>query len=100
MLALAIRKAGADQRALQRLALAHADAAVVEERAVALAGGENFVAQRIVDHSVDQIAVIAKTDRHAEVRKTAQVIVRAVERVDDPDLVGLAFLTGFLGEYA
>ena len=87
-----------EQCADQVFAFAHAHAAIVEERAVAFAGGEQFVAQRIVDHAVHRIAVIEKSDRNAEMRKAAQIIVRAVERIDDPHLVGFAGRAGFFAE--
>ena len=95
---LARRESGAQDRAGKALAIAHAHAPVVEKGAVALARGEQLVAQRIVDHAVDEVAMIHETDRHREMRKAAQVVVRAVERIDDPDLVGFSGLAGFLAE--
>ncbi len=96
---MTIGKAGAEQGTGQRFTLRHAHATIVDEGAITLARGEQLVAQRIVDHGMQQVAVVDKTDRNAEVRKTVQVVVRAVERIDDPDLVlRLAAGAGFLAE--
>ena len=95
---LAERDPGADQRFLQPQALGDADAAVVEEGAASLGGGEQLVLHRIVDHRVRQAAAVLHADRDAILRKAVDEVGGAVERIDDPDVFGLAFgAPGFLG---
>jgi len=54
----AIRETGADQCVGQAVATADADAAVIEERAAAFAGGKEFVAVRVVDDAVRELAIL------------------------------------------
>ena len=61
---------------------------VIEERALAALGGEQFVGDRIVDHPGDHRALALEPDRNAELRNAVQEIGRTVERIDDPG-VGL-----------
>src|SRR5690606_2333254 len=98
MRALAERETGREQGAFEAGACGHADAPVVEERAVSAARGEQFVAQRVVDDRVDRVAMLDEADRYAKMRDSTQVIVRAVERVDDPGALALAARPAFLGE--
>ncbi|GAE55469.1 hypothetical protein XPR_2104 [Xanthomonas arboricola pv. pruni MAFF 301420] len=73
-----------DHRAFQVLAFGDADAAVVEHRAGAAAGGEQLVAQRVEDHRVGGLAVFHQRDRYAVMREAAQIVAGAVQRIDDP----------------
>ena len=66
-----------------------ADAAVVEERAAAARGGEQVVAHRVVDHALRDHALVRQRDRHAILRKAVQEVGRAVERIDDPHVLGV-----------
>jgi hypothetical protein len=65
-------------------ALADADAAVVQEGAAALAGGEHLVAQRVIDHRLIDLALVGEGNRDGVLREAVDEIGRAVERVDDP----------------
>jgi len=49
---IVVWEAGADQRVLQLVAPAHADAAIVEEGAAPAAGGVEVVAHRVIDHGL------------------------------------------------
>ena len=55
----AIRKTRADQRLLDRRALAHADAAAVELCALAAAGREDLLPQRVVDDAMLELVLCA-----------------------------------------
>ncbi len=65
----AIREARCDQRLLQVRALADANAPPVELRALAAARREDFLAHRIVDDAVLELAFARDADRHREVRE-------------------------------
>src|SRR5690606_15049640 len=78
---------------------AGADAAVIQIGTIAPACREQLIAQRVVDDAMHRFAVFEHADRNAEMRKAAQVVVGAVEWVDDPDVLALALGTGFLGEH-
>src|SRR5665213_2732189 len=98
MAALAEWKAGREQRAAKAIALADADAAVVQIRSIPFVGGEKLIAQRIVDDAERWLAVFEQTDRHAEKRKDKQIVISAIERIDDPDIARFAGCTRFLGK--
>lgn len=66
MVAHTVREAGADQCAGQVLALGYANAAVVEVGAIALARGEQFIAQGIENHAVYGLALVEQRDGYAE----------------------------------
>src|SRR5690606_15754103 len=82
--AFARREAGDEHRPGKVLAFGDADAALVERRAAAAAGGEQLVAERIEDDAVDRLAILDQRDRYAPMRPAVQVIAGAVERVDYP----------------
>ena len=98
MRALPERKAGGDQRAIEVLAPGHAQAAIVHECAIALARGIQLVAQRVEHHRMYRNTLVEQRDGYAEMRNAAQVIVGAIERVDDPGQRALAGGTAFLAE--
>ena len=84
--------AAADQGFGQALACRHAQAAVVHEGAAALFGGVKFVPCRVEDHAGDDLPVALQRDRDGEDRDAVQEVGRAVERIDDPAMLGvLAF---------
>ena len=88
----------ADQRLLERRALADANAAAVELRALAAARREDLLPQRIVDDAVLELAFARDADRHGKLREAVQIVRRAVERIDDPLVFVLAGRAAFLGE--
>src|SRR6185436_19207737 len=94
----AVRKTRADQRLLQRRALADANAAPVELRALAAARREDLLPQRIVDDAVLELAVARNADRDRELRKAVQIVRRAVEWIDDPLILVVARGAALLGE--
>src|SRR4029079_889995 len=77
-------KAGAEQRILELVGAAHADAPVVEESARAPRGREELVAVRIVDHGLARLAFVEQADRDAVLWKAMQEIRGAVQGIDDP----------------
>ena len=91
-------KPGRDQRLLQRRALADANAAAVELRALAAARREDLLPQRIVDDAVLELAFARDADRDRKLREAVQVVRRAVERIDDPLVLVLAGRAALLGE--
>ena len=99
--AVAERKARADEAVAQMRAPRHADPVIVEERAAPARRREEVVAARIVDHRLRDLAPVREGDRHAVLRKAVQEVGRAVERIDDPDVLGRrvgALRRAFLGE--
>src|SRR3954470_7123990 len=83
------RKAGADERIAEARQGGDADAAVIEEGTAALGGGEKLVARRVVDHRMRKGAAVPDADRHAVLRKAMDEVGRAVERIDDPEVLGV-----------
>ena len=63
---------------------------VVDEGAGALLGPEHLVADRLVDHAGDDLAVALERDRDGEERQAVQEIGGAVERIDDPAMAPVA----------
>ena len=97
-----MRQRAAHDRVGEPLARRDADAAVVEERALAALGGEELVIGRIVDQPRDDLAVALERDRDREMRDAVQEVGGAVERIDDPGvgLVGALVRAAFLAEEA
>ncbi len=87
--ALARRETGRQHRAGQLLALRDADAVVVEHGAAALAGGEQLVAVRVVDHGLGQLATLHERDGDAVLREIVQKVGCAIKRIDDPDILSI-----------
>jgi hypothetical protein len=83
------RKAGGHQALAQLGALGDADAPVVHVGAAALGGGEEVVAARVVDDRLLDLAAHRQRDGHAVDREAVDEIGGAVERIDDPDVVGI-----------
>ena len=91
---IAVRKTGADQRALQFVALGNPDAPFVQEGATTTHGGIEIVAHRIVDHRDGKLPPIHQRNRNAILRKAVQKIGGAVERINDPLIFGIARRSG------
>ena len=72
--------------------------AAVELRALAAAGRENLLPQRVVNDAVLELALASDADRHGELREAVQVVRRSVERIDDPLILVVAGRAAFLGE--
>ena len=66
-----------------------AHAAVVQERAAATAGGEQFVARRVIDDRLRDLAALGQRDRHGVVGQAVDEVGGAVQRIDDPLELGL-----------
>ena len=90
--AVAERKAGADEAVSQMIALRHAHPVVVEIGAAAARRGEEIVAHRIVDHRLRDQSLLREGDRHAVLRESVQEVGGAVERIDDPDVLGVGIV--------
>ncbi|MNE09261.1 hypothetical protein D3C80_1019330 [compost metagenome] len=103
-LAVAEREAGAEQGAFQTLAAADTDALAVDGGAAAAAGGELFLAHRVEDHGVLDAAAVLAGDADGEVRQAVDEVGGAVQRIDDPQVVGAVAgaldQAAFLGEDA
>ncbi len=71
-----------------------------QPRAVAAARMKHLVVLRIADDADLATSVLDVSDRYAVVASAAQKIVRAVDRIDDPDTLGRAgeLRRGFLTE--
>src|SRR5581483_1782285 len=95
-------QAADDDRIDEPGAAGHAQAAVVEEGALAALGGEQLVIGGIVDEAGDDRVLALERDRDAEMRDAVQEIGGAVERVDDQAmrLVGAFVAAAFLAEKA
>jgi hypothetical protein len=74
------------------------DAAIVELRTSAARCGEQFLAHGIVDYPVFDVLLVLDRDRYREMRHAVQEIRRAVQRVDDPQVVVAGLPAAFLGE--
>ena len=79
----------------------HANAPIVEECAAAARRREQVVANRVEDHALRDHAFVRERDGNAVLRKAVEEICGAVERVDDPHMLGRQILVAtraFLGE--
>ncbi|MNT06613.1 hypothetical protein D3C72_1412890 [compost metagenome] len=61
-----------------------AHAAVVQERAAATAGGEEFVARGVIDDRLRHLAALRQRDGHGVVGQAVDEVRRAVQGIDDP----------------
>ena len=84
--------------ALQPTLLTDADASIIQMRAAAARGGEQLLADRIVDHAVLQAAALLTGDGDREHREAVQKVRRAIQRIDDPDGLVLSRAAAFLGQ--
>ena len=73
--------------------------ALVQERAASAACREQLVTRRIVDHRLCDVLTMAQGDRHCVLRKAVDEVRRAIERVDDPRVLGFAARAGLLGQH-
>ena len=94
---LAIGETSADQGVGEAQALGDADAAVVEEGAGALGGGEQLVAVRVEDDGLLDHALARQGDGDRVLGKAVDEVGGAVERVDDPLVLGVGLRAGLAG---
>src|SRR5215467_9947407 len=80
----AMRDAGADHRRRQLRPRRDPDAAIVEEGAFALLGGECLLICRIEDEPRHELALALERDRDGEDRNAMEKIGGAVERINNP----------------
>ena len=85
-----VGEAGADQAIGQFSTFAHAQATVVEVGAAAAGGGEQFVLRRVVYHRLGQYALVLQGDGYGVLRIAMQEVGGAIERIDNPDVFGVA----------
>src|SRR5690606_25074477 len=85
----ALRKAGTDQCLVEPRPVRYPDPAIVQEGATAAGRGEEFVAVRIVDQALGDHAALGERDRDRVLWHAMDEVGRAVERIDDPDVLGL-----------
>ena len=78
-----------DQAVLELGALAHADAAFVQEGATALGGSEQVVAGGVVNHRLLDLALDGERNAHAVHGEAVDEVGGAVQRVDHPDEIGM-----------
>jgi hypothetical protein len=90
VVALSKRKAGADQRVGHARSLRDAQPLVVEEGAAALRREEEVVPRRVVDDRLLDLVAKGEADRDRVGRQAVDEVGRAVERVDDPDVLAVA----------
>src|ERR1700682_6412071 len=83
-LAVAHRKAGAEQACRERGVLGNSHFLAVERGAFAARGGEQFIVKRIEDHGGEKRIPLGESDRNAEAGIPMGEIRGAVERVDVP----------------
>ena len=100
VVALAEGEARADEGAAHFGVFRDADAAVVEEGAFTLDGGEEFVLGDVVDDRDHGFAAAAKRDRDGVLRNAVNEVGGAVDRIDDPHpfALGVAHETAFFRE--
>src|ERR1700754_493098 len=89
-----MRDTGADNAIVELAARRDANTPIVQKRALAALGGEEFIVHRIVDHGRDDDAVLLQRKRYGELRDAVQEIRRAVERIDDEALRGIGAADG------
>src|ERR1035437_3466222 len=67
----------------------------VKDRAFTGNGGEHFVGDRVIDNADDNLVLVHQGDGCREVGILVQIVYCAVQRVDDPAIVGrFSFFTG------
>src|SRR6266851_767743 len=93
-LEIAKGETGADQRLAELHALGDTDAPLVQVGAAAASRGEQLVIRGIVDHAVRQDAFVLEADRDRVLGEAVNEIGGAVERVDDPGVLGIARVPG------
>ena len=89
-LQIPVGKSGADQGVPEVRALGHANAPVIEKCAAAAAGVEKLVLGHVVDDTVREGLPVHQGDRYRVLRKTMDEIGGAVQRIDDPGVLGRA----------
>jgi hypothetical protein len=73
--------------------------ASVEKGAAAARGREQLVTGRVEDHGLRDQLAMAQRDRHRVLRKAVDEVGRAVQRIDDPCVLGVPHRAGLLGEH-
>ena len=92
MAASEMRNAAADHRVDQFAATGDAQPAVIEESAATALGGVELVHRRVVDDAGDDLALALQRDGNGKQRNAVQEIGGAVQRVDDPAVLGILAL--------
>ena len=82
-------KAGRDQAFLHPDAFGNAQTAVVHVRAAPLGGGKEVIAAGIKYDGLLDLAFDRERNAHAVDRKAVDEVGRAVQRIDDPDKLGV-----------
>ena len=82
------RETGGDQAFVHVDAFGNANTAVVQERAHATAGGEHVVTVRVVNHRLLDLAAVCQRDGNAVLRVAVNEVGGAIDRVDDPLVLG------------
>ena len=85
---MTVRERGGQDAAIQIAGLADADAVAVQLGAATTAGGEQFVADRIVNHTHFGAALDAQGDGDGNVGNTLDEVGGAIQWVNDPLIVG------------
>src|SRR6266568_4000427 len=93
-LEIAEGKSGADQGFVQKHAPGNAHAPLVQIGAASAGRRKQLVFRRIEDHALSEDDLVAKCDRHRVLWKAVDEIGGAVERVDDPRVLGFARAPG------
>src|SRR5690606_41750855 len=96
--AFAWGEASDEHRAFEGFAPGDADAAIVQERAAAAAGGEDLVALRIVDDRMQWIVAFEQGNGDAVMRNAVQEGAGTVEGVDHEGVAGLSERAAFLAQ--
>src|SRR5689334_12675497 len=60
----------------------------VQPRCLSLLPGPHFVTHRIINHTDDDLALKSKRDRDTKVRDAVKIILRSIERIDHPLMLG------------
>src|SRR5437667_2236281 len=82
-------KACADEALLQVLASRDAYSAVIEKCTAAPRRGKQVVAHRVIHHALSDLSLVLQRNRYAILRKAVQKISRAIEWIDNPQVLGV-----------
>ena len=94
-----VGKPGGQQALFQFGGRGNGDRFAVEGRAFSLLGDEQFIEAGIVNHAHHHLAPALVADRHAVTRIAVGVVHGAVDRIDHPQMIGVASRrAGLLGE--
>src|SRR5439155_2250432 len=82
-------KAGADEAFLQMLASRNTYSAVIEKRAAAARRGKQVVAHRVIHHALRDLSSVLQRNRYTVLWKAVQKIGRAIQWIDNPQVLGV-----------